>query len=179
MTYDPVRAVAEVIAGLWDDPVPARCGATACGGANLGVGTAWPIDLDTAAWCGSAVCGLARCGRIVPNGGIFAGLIPPKLSHRVTLALTVAGGGPADPRQVYATAYDNPAYELHVIGDDLQWLDTVAGTVQAALDRTAHLGTSWGTINTLAVGPPSRTIRRQRPRYDVTLTINAEMERNT
>ncbi len=176
--YSPIRAVSELIAGLWEDePVPPRCGISVCGATRLGHGFDWPIDNETTAYCGVNRCGLAHCGRIVRNDGIFAGMVPRMLAHHVTMALTPLKGGPADPRPRFDTAYDNPAFLLHVIGDNLLWVDRVAHTVREELDRTAHLTTTYGVVNTLAVGPPSRDVRSSHPRYDVTMKITTEMER--
>ena len=81
------------------------------------------------------------------------------------------------PRQRYDTAYDNPVYDLHIVGNDLTMLDRVAGHIREQLDRTSHIETGNGTINTLSIDPPVRSERKARPRYDVVLTINAEVIR--
>jgi hypothetical protein len=103
--------------------------------------------------------------------------VPQVCTADVTVALTERPGGPADPRQAYAEAYDNPAYTLHIIGDDMVRLDEVAHMIREGADRTAHLATEYGTVNTLQVGPPSRTIRTSRPRYDVQMAVDAEFIR--
>lgn len=172
-----VMALRDLIAGLWPDPIPARCGITVCGGARLGVGSLWPIDADTTAFCGSAICGRAHCGRIIPNNGIFGGSLPVMYSHRVTIGITEDQGGPADPRQVYNTAYDNPGMTVRIVGEDMQTLDRVAERIRAALDMGRHLETPHGTINGLNINPPTRTIRKDRPRYEVDLTVEAELIR--
>lgn len=176
--YKPIRAVAELIAGVWGgQPVPPRSGLAVCGATRCGYGFEWPIDRDTSAYCGRARCGLAHCGRRIRNNGLFAGLIPPMLSHRITLALTEQQGGPADPRPLFSTAYDNPSFTLHILGDDLVLMDATAHAIRMALDRTAHHETSWGTINTMSVGPAVRKVRTVRPQYDLTMTIDTETER--
>lgn len=93
------------------------------------------------------------------------------------MALTELPGGPADPRQRYDTAYDDPSYTLHIVGEDLERLDAVAQEIREGADRTAHISTEYGTVNTLQVGPPRRTVRMTRPRYDVQMTIDAEFIR--
>lgn len=173
-----VRAAREIIAGLWPDPTPLRCGIAVCGGGRLGVGMYWPIDRWTIpARCGLARCGASFCNRIVPNDGIFAGMLPVMYSHHVTMGLTELPGGRADPRQRFVTAYDNPSMTLHIVGDELEWLDEVADKIMNKLDRTSHITTSWGTVNTLSIGPPRRDTRRGHPRYDVQMTIDMEMVR--
>ena len=176
--YNPIRAVAELISGVWQgQPVPPRCGLAVCGATRCGFGFEWPVDRDTSAYCGRAVCGLAHCGRRIKNDAIFAGMLPPMLSHRITLALTAQPGGYPDPRQAYDTAYDNPSFTLHILGDDLVLMDATAHAIRKALDRTAHHTTSWGTINTLAIGPAVRKTRTARPQYDLTMNIETETER--
>ena len=127
--------------------------------------------------CGKAICGWTRCAHI-DKPTVYGGMIP--ILHRgdVTVALTRIPGGPADPRQVYDTAFDNPAFTLHILGQELNKLDTTAQSIREACDRTAHLETEHGTINTLSVGPPRRVVRADRPRYDVQMTIEAEIVRN-
>lgn len=172
-----ILAVRDAIVGVLPSVIPPRCGISVCGATRLGIGTEWPMESDTSAWCGRARCGLAHCGRIIRNDSIFAGMIPAQLSHRVTLALTEESGGLPDPRQRYDTAYDNPVYDLHIVGNDLTMLDRVAGHIREQLDRTSHIETGNGTINTLSIDPPVRSERKARPRYDVVLTINAEVIR--
>lgn len=101
-------------------------------------------------------------------------MLPVRPEGPLTAALTALPGGEADPRQEYAEAYDNPAFTLHLLGEDLVRLDSVARDIRAGADRTAHIVTEYGTINTLAVGPPRRIIRSDRPRYDVQMQIEAE-----
>lgn len=127
--------------------------------------------------CNVAVCGQTRLGQI---GGtqIYAGMIPLIHTDAVSIALTELPGGPADPRQEYNTAYDNPAYTLHILGEDLVKVDRVARDIRAGADRTAHLSTQYGTINTLAVGPPRRIVRSDRPRYEVQMEVRAEIIRS-
>lgn len=178
MTAIALRACSEIIAGLWPDPIPLRCGIAVCGGGRLGVGTYWPVDEWTVpAYCGVARCGASFCGRIVPNGAIFAGMLPVMYSHRVTLGLTELPGAPADPRQAYHTAFDNPSMTLHMVGDDMQMLDRTADYIMGKLDRTSHIETSFGTVNGIRIAPPRREVRKDRPRYDLQLTIDMEMIR--
>lgn len=175
-----ILAVRDYLASFLGPYLPLRCGApgAVCGGARLGKGEPWPFDWgDTTAYCGRARCGLAHCGRIAENGAFFAGIIPPMKSHAVTLVLTEDMGGRPDPRQEYVTAYDNPAFTLHIIGDRLEWLDQVAGYLREKADRTAHIVTDNGTINGIHVAPPERRINTARPRYDVTLKIDTETQR--
>lgn len=145
-----ILAVAEIIAGKWTDRAPAHCGIARCGLTALGRGRSTQV---------------------------YAGQIPQVCTAEVTVALTELPGGPADPRQEYDEAYDNPSYTLHIVGDDLERLDAVAHEIREGADRTCHISTEYGTVNTLAVGPPSRTIRTARPRYDVQMTIDAEFIR--
>ncbi len=56
-------------------------------------------------------------------------------------------------------------------------LDTVAETIRAGADMTAHITTDYGTINGLRIGPPRRTVRNHGPRYDTQLTVTAEFIR--
>lgn len=158
MGYEPYRpeyisaimAVASILSAKWTDPAPAVCN--------------------------SARCGLSRLGH-ARDTTVYAGMIPQVIIPPVTVAITELPGEPADPRQEYDTAYDNPSYTVHIIGDDLEVLDTVAHEIRAGADRTAHITTAYGTVNTLSVGPPSRTVRGARPRYDVQMTVNAEFIR--
>ena len=125
--------------------------------------------------CNVAICGQTKCGETPQQ--IYAGMIPLAYSDAVAFALTEIPGGPADPRQAYRTAYDNPAYTLRILGEDLVQLDEVAQGIRAGADRTAHLRTQYGTINTLAVGPPRRIVRSDRPRYEVQMEVRAEIIR--
>ena len=178
MSSIAVRAVREIIAGLWPDPIPLRCGIAVCGSGRLGVGMYWPIDEWTIpARCGLARCGASFCGRIVPNDGIFAGMLPVMYGHHVTVGLTELPGSPADPRQRYDTAYDNPGVTIHIVGDELVWLDQVAEHIIEKVDRRSHITTAYGTVNGIRINPASRTVRKDRPRYDVQMTIDMEMVR--
>ena len=178
MTAIAVRAAREIIAGLWPDPTPLRCGIAVCGGGRLGVGMYWPIDEWTVpAYCGVARCGASFCGRIVPNDAIFAGMLPVMYGHHVTMGLTETPGGPADPRQAYDCAFDDPGMTLHIVGDNMTWLDQTADFILTKLDRTSHISTSYGTVNGLRIGPPKREVRNDRPRYDLQLTVDMEMAR--
>ena len=145
-----IRAVAEYLAGKWTSDEAPRCGVARCGYTRLGASGSTQV---------------------------YAGQYPQVCTAYVTLALTELPGGPADPRQEYADAYDNPAYTLHIIGEDLPRLDEVAHMIREGADRTAHISTEYGTVNTLQVGPPRRTVRTARPRYDVQMTIKAEFIR--
>lgn len=126
--------------------------------------------------CNVAVCGQTRLGQ-VERAQIYAGMLPQIHTDPVSIALTELPGGPADPRQTYTTAYDNPAYTLRILGEDLVRLDEIAQGIRAGADRTAHLITQYGTINTLAVGPPRRIVRSDRPRYEVQMEVRAEIIR--
>ena len=175
-----ILSVRDYLASFLGPYLPLRCGAPGaiCGGARLGIGAPWPFDwTDTTAYCGKARCGAAHCGRIASNGAIFAGNIPAMKSHAVTLVLTEDAGGLPDPRQAYATAYDNPTFTLHIIGDRLEWLDQVADHLRQRADRGAHITTEHGEINGIRINPPQRDTRTSRPRYDVTMQINTEVIR--
>ena len=168
-----------------------RCGLARCGFTTIGfepyrpeyispilavaqiIGDKWT---DRPTRCGAARCGLSRLGHIASTQ-VYAGQIPQICPGEVTVALTELPGAPADPRQEYAEAYDNPSYTLHIIGDDLVRLDEVALEIREGADRTAHITTDHGTVNTLSVGPPTRTVRGARPRYDVQMTVDAEFIR--
>lgn len=149
-TRSLIRAVADYLAGMWASDEASRCGVARCGYTRLGAG-------------GSTA--------------IYAGQLPQVCTARVTVALTELPGGPADPRQQYDTAYDNPAYTLHIVGDDLTQIDSVARSIRRGADMTAHITTQYGTINGISIGPPSRTVRTSRPRYDVQMAIDAEVIR--
>ena len=127
--------------------------------------------------CNRTRCGTRRlCETEVPP--VYAGMVPILQTPTVTLALTELPGGPADPRQVYDTAFDNPSYTLHIIGEDMVRLDTVAQGIRAGADLKAHIDTEYGIINTLSVGPPRRVVRSDRPRYEVQMQVDAEIVRN-
>ena len=126
--------------------------------------------------CGIAICGWTRCAHI-DTPTVYGGMLPVMSRSDVTVALTRLPGGQADPRQIYAEAYDNPAFTLHVLGEDLIKMDDTAESIREGCDRTAHITTEYGTINTLSVGPPRRIVRSDRPRYDVQMTIEAEFIR--
>jgi hypothetical protein len=148
----PIRACAEILSGaiVWD---------------------------GTPAICNVARCGTAYCNDTTIEEGIYAGMIPVKLIRPITAALVEDYGGPADPRQRFDTAFDNPSMTLHLIGDDLVRLDTIAELIIRKYDRTSHIDTEWGTVNGLRIGPPKREVRNDRPRYDLQLTIEMEMAR--
>ena len=153
LIMNAIRAVAEII------------------GSVLGMETVPPTR------CGLARCGASfNCGRAGRQGGVYAGMLPV-ICRGTTVAVTEDAGQPADGRQRYHSAFDNPAMTLHILGEDLAELDTMAQTVIASLDRTAHISTTWGEINGIRIAPPSRTVRNDRPRYDVQLTINVEVIR--
>ena len=151
MTYDALRACAEILrrAVAWKNP-PARC--------NV------------------ARCGASGCADFTYRDGFYAGMLPVKLTADITGALTQLPGSTADPRQVYDVAFDNPSMTLHIVGDDLQRLDAVAEAV-IGLDMSSHIETEYGTVNGIRINPARRTVRSDRPRYDVQLTIDMEMVR--
>lgn len=130
---------------------------------------------EPCARCGTARCGMSYCGDDIEDGPytVYAGMVPEPRNGQMVAALTERPGGPADPRRS-AVRYTDPAYTLHLIGDDLTVLDRVADKVRA-LDRTAHIMTMSGEINTFRVLPPERRMGMRRPRYDVTLGIDAEV----
>lgn len=123
--------------------------------------------------CNLAICGRTRLGEIA-RADVYAGMLPIMPADGLTAALSPLPGGEADPRQRYAEAYDNPAFILHLLGEDLVALDRLAQRIRAGVDRTSHIITEYGTINTLSVGPPRRIIRNNRPRYVLQLMIEAE-----
>lgn len=167
-----VRAFAELINPIWNDMLYPRCGVTTCGTRRL------RYHQQTESICNVARCGLTRLGEWHVYQGVYAGMIPVKIAPgTITAAVTELPGGPADPRQVYDVAFDNPAMTLHIIGDDLVELDDLADRITVAFDRTAHHDTAWGTVNGISIGPPKRTVRNDRPRYDLQLTIDMEMAR--
>lgn len=138
--------------------------------------TPWYI---TSARCNVTRCGMSYCAYAnTDNGAVFAGMIPVKMCPSLpTAALVELPGTPADPRQRYDTAFDNPSMTLHIIGDDMVALDTIAQEVIEKLDRTGHYDTIFGTVNGIRIGPPRRTVRKDRPRYDLQLTIDMEVVR--
>ena len=129
--------------------------------------------------CGVARCGMSYCAKEDGSeGNVYAGMLPVVMCPRLpTAALTELPGGPADPRQRYRTAYDDPSFTLHIVGDDLVTLDGIAEAVIRRFDRTGHYDTIFGTINGIRIEPPKRTVRSDRPRYDLQLTIDMEMAR--
>ena len=176
-----IEAVRDYLDANLGPYLPLRCGApgAVCGGARLGVGAPWPYDdMDTSAWCGRARCGAARCGRIIRNDSFFAGMVPVMTSHYITLALEETPGGRADPRQQYAEAYDNPGYVLHIVGDRLDWITSLAEFIHG-LDMGEHIATEDGVLNGVRILPYDIRERPKRPRYDVQLTIEAEYIRNS
>ena len=129
--------------------------------------------------CGVARCGMSYCAKENGSrGNVYAGMIPVVMSTQYPpAALTEELGEPADQRQRFDWAFDNPSMTLHIIGDDLVALDTIADTVVAKMDRQAHIDTMFGTINGIRINPPKRTVRNDRPRYDVQLLIEMEIAR--
>lgn len=149
MSSDALRACAEILSAVqWT--VPARCNVARCG----------------ASYCAAEA-----------EDVFYAGMVPVRMLRGMTAALTQLPGSPADPRQVYDTAFDNPSMVLHIIGDDLVWLDKIAEEILSRFDMTSHITTSYGEVNGLRINPPKRTVRTDRPRYDVQLTIDMEMVR--
>ena len=149
MTNNALKACAEILSSVqWT--VPARCNVARCGASYLGA-----EDDDV----------------------YYAGMVPVRMLRNITAALTELPGEPADPRQSYNTAFDNPSMTLHIIGDDLVWLDKIANEVLTRFDRISHITTQYGTVNGMRVNPPRRTVRNDRPRYDVQLSIEMEMAR--
>lgn len=151
MTEDALRACAEILRGIvpWKNP-PARC--------NV------------------ARCGATGCSDFTYRDGVYAGMLPVKITAEITGALTQLPGSPADPRQRYDTAFDNPSMILHIVGDDLQRIDAVAEAV-LKLDMSSHITTEYGTVNGIRINPAKRTVRSDRPRYDLQMTIEMEMIR--
>lgn len=107
---------------------------------------------------------------------VYAGLVPEP-RNGIVIAVTETGGGPADTRRG-GTRYDDPGYTLHLIGDDMATLDNIAELVRRSTDRTAHITTVHGTIETFAVGPPTRRMGMRSPRYRIEMAVSAEMERS-
>jgi hypothetical protein len=138
--------------------------------------TPWYI---TPARCGVARCGASYCAKEDGSkGNVYAGMLPTVMCKQYpTAALTEELGGPADQRQRFDWAFDNPSFTLHIVGDELTALDGIADTVIGALDGTGHYDTMFGTINGIRINPPKRTVRNDRPRYDVQLLIEMEMAR--
>lgn len=126
--------------------------------------------------CGVAVVNRASAGRTLYP--VYAGQIPLVPSPLgITVALTEDAGEPADDRQIATRFYDNPVYTLHIISDDLVLADQYAKTVIDTFDRASHIETDYGDINTLRIEPPRRIIRTMRPRYDLQMTVRAEVIR--
>ena len=132
--------------------------------------------MNTPPRCNVARCGATGCSDNTHRAGVYAGMIPVKITADITGALTELPGSPADPRQRYDAAFDNPSMTMHILGDDLVRLDAVAAAI-LRLDRSAHIETEWGTVNGLRVNPPKRTVRDDRPRYDLQLIIDMELVR--
>ena len=149
-TRSGIRAVADYLATVWTNDDTCRCGVARCGYTSLGA---------------------------TGSTDIYAGMVPIACTQQVTVALTELPGGFADPRQGYAEAFDNPSYTLHIIGEDMKRLDEVAQEIRTGADRTAHITTEHGYINGISIGPPKRSVRKLRPRYEVTMTIDAEIVR--
>ena len=140
----------------------------------LGTAVAWRAP---AARCNLARCGASGCGDYTYRDGVYAGMLPVKfIGSAITGALTQLPGSPADPRQRYDTAFDNPSMVLHIVGDDLQRIDAIADAV-LKLDMSSHITTEYGIVNGIRINPAKRTVRNDRPRYDVQMTIDMEMVR--
>lgn len=172
-----IQAVGSIIQDVLQGYYALRCGHSlaVCGAGRLGSGVPWPWGDSVPAWCNVARCGISYCGRISQDsGGVYTGMRPTMYSRQITLSLTEAQGGPPDPRQVYDTAYDNPALVLHINGDRLEWLDWFGRRIREELDMTTHLETPHGTVNGLRIGPAKRINRTTRPRYELVLEIEAE-----
>lgn len=175
---DPIKACADLLNRIWVDETATRCGVAKCGVSRTTGDYLIFNQLTPQALCGVARCGASYCNYTPLSVGVYAGMIPTRcLPGTTTAALTELAGQPADPRQKYHTAFDNPAFTLHLIGDDMVSLDKVAQRIIKRLDRTGHYDTIFGTINGIRIEPPKRTVRSDRPRYDLQLTINMEMAR--
>ena len=188
---NPIKAMADIInRNVVKAKAPAICneaicGASYCGSYSTGaiISGGLVVELCPAttfippARCNEAICGASYCGDDGVSA-VSAGMIPLKVCpDRVTMALVELPGSPADQRQIYHTAFDNPSMILHIIGNDLLSLDAVADEVIKTLDRTGHYDTTFGTVNGVRIGPPRRTVRNDRPRYDLQLTIDMETAR--
>lgn len=189
---NPIKAMADIInKAIVSELVPSICNLAKCGLTTLGSYSSGPFinsdhiielcpagELVPSTRCNVAVCGVSYCGRESNQSAVFAGMIPLKVCpDRVTMALVELPGSPADQRQIYHTAFDNPSMILHIIGNDLLSLDAIADEVIKTLDRTGHYDTTFGTVNGVRIGPPRRTVRNDRPRYDLQLTIDMETAR--
>lgn len=126
--------------------------------------------------CNVARCGATGCADFTYRDGVYAGMLPVKITADITGALTELPGSPADPRQRYDTAFDNPSMMLHIVGDDLQRMDAVADAI-IRLDRSSHIETEYGEVNGIRINPASRTVRADRPRYVLQMIIDMEMVR--
>lgn len=126
--------------------------------------------------CNVARCGASGCNDTTYRDGVYAGMLPVKIEADITAALTELPGAPADQRQRYDTAFDNPSMILHIVGDDLQRMDAIAEAV-IKLDRSSHINTEYGEVNGIRINPASRTVRTDRPRYVLQMTIDMEMVR--
>ena len=126
--------------------------------------------------CNVARCGASGCGDMIYRDGVYAGMLPVKMTADITGALTELPGSPADPRQRYDTAFDNPSMILHIVGDDLQRMDAIADAI-IKLDRSSHISTEYGEINGIRINPAKRTVRSDRPRYVLQMIIDMEMVR--
>lgn len=131
---------------------------------------------DIIARCNRAVCGETRC-REMSGRPVYAGMLPQIVREGLALALTELPGGPADPRQKYRTAYDNPTFILHILGEDMTEASKAGQIIRRNLDRHAHIETEWGIINTISIGPATMTSRPDRPRYDVQQEVTVEFIR--
>lgn len=126
--------------------------------------------------CNVARCGASGCNDTTYRDGVYAGMLPVRITADITAALTELPGAPADQRQRYDTAFDNPSMILHIVGDDLQRMDAVAEAV-IKLDRSSHISTEYGEVNGIRINPAKRTVRTDRPRYVLQMTIDMEMVR--
>ena len=128
--------------------------------------------------CNVARCGATGCGDVTMRVGVYAGMLPVRLGIMdITAALVEDYGAPSDPRQAFAVAFDNPSMTLHIVGDDLVRMDTIAQIIIEKYDRISHVTTTHGEVNGMRIGPPTRKVRDDRPRYDLQLAIEMEMAR--
>lgn len=173
-----VKACADLMNRIWVDETATRCGVARCAVSRTTGDYLIFNQLTPQALCGVARCGASYCNYVPLSVGVYAGMIPTRCHPGTsTAALTEELGGPADPRQKYDTAFDNPAFTLHLIGDDMLWLDKVAHRIMERLDCTGHYKTIFGTVNGIRINPPKRTVRDDRPRYDIQLLIEMEIAR--
>lgn len=133
--------------------------------------------MNTMPRCNVARCGATGCADFTYRDGVYAGMLPVKfIGSAITGALTQLPGSPADPRQDYDVAFDNPSMTLHIVGDDLQRMDAIAEAI-IKLDMRSHITTQYGEVNGIRINPAQRTVRNDRPRYELLMTIDMEMVR--